>query len=233
MASKIFEKVILISGGSDGLGLAAAKVLNKMNTVIILAPEKSKCEEIKKYFDIDFVIADVTKENEVEKAIKNVIKKYGRIDTLINNAGIWIEGQLEDNKYERIKKVFEVNVLGAMNLTQKVLPYMKKVKRGRIVNVVSQAGLYPKAERSVYHASKYALRGFTDSLAIELAPHSIAVSGFYPDKISTHFFAKAGDSKNMTNYIKVEEAARAIEFIVESGEKLNITELGIKNLGEY
>jgi short-subunit dehydrogenase len=233
MTNKILEKIILISGGSDGLGLATAKALNKNNTVIILAPEKSKCEEIKKYFDIDFVIADVTKEKEIEKAVKNVIKKYGRIDTLINNAGIWIEGKLEDNEYERMRKVFDVNVLGAMNLTQKVVPHMKKVKRGRIVNVVSQAGLYPKAERSVYHASKYALKGFTDSLAIELAPYGIAVSGFYPDKMNTHFFAKAGNNKNTKNYIEVVEASRAIEFIVESNEKLNIPELGIKNLGEY
>ena len=233
MAKKILEKIILISGGSDGLGLASAKALNKENTVIILSPEKSKCEEIKKYFDIDFVIADVTKESEVLKAVNNVIKKYGKIDTLINNAGIWIEGRLEDNQYERMKKVFDVNVLGAMNLTQKVLPHMKKLKKGRIVNVVSQAGLYPKAERSVYHASKYALRGFTDSLAIELAPLGIAVSGFYPDKMNTHFFAKAGNKKDAKNFIEVDQAVRAIEFIVETDENLNIPELGIKTLGEY
>lgn len=233
MAKKILEKIILISGGSDGLGLASAKALNKENTVIILSPEKSKCEEIKKYFDIDFVIADVTKESEVLKAVNNVIKKYGKIDTLINNAGIWIEGRLEDNQYERMKKVFDVNVLGAMNLTQKVIPHMKKLKKGRIVNVVSQAGLYPKAERSVYHASKYALRGFTDSLAIELAPLGIAVSGFYPDKMNTHFFAKAGNKKDAKNFIEVDQAVRAIEFIVETDENLNIPELGIKTLGEY
>ena len=233
MAKKILEKIILISGGSDGLGLASAKALNKENTVIILSPEKSKCEEIKKYFDIDFVIADVTKESEVLKAVNNVIKKYGKIDTLINNAGIWIEGRLEDNQYARMKKVFDVNVLGAMNLTQKVIPHMKKLKKGRIVNVVSQAGLYPKAERSVYHASKYALRGFTDSLAIELAPLGIAVSGFYPDKMNTHFFAKAGNKKDAKNFIEVDQAVRAIEFIVETDENLNIPELGIKTLGEY
>ena len=233
MAKKILEKIILISGGSDGLGLASAKALNKENTVIILSPEKSKCEEIKKYFDIDFVIADVTKESEVVKAVNHIIKKYGKIDTLINNAGIWIEGRLEDNQYERMKKVFDVNVLGAMNLTQKVLPHMKKLKKGRIVNVVSQAGLYPKAERSVYHASKYALRGFTDSLAIELAPLGIAVSGFYPDKMNTHFFAKAGNKKDAKNFIEVDQAVRAIEFIVETDENLNIPELGIKTLGEY
>lgn len=233
MAKKILEKIILISGGSDGLGLATAKALNKENTVIILSPEKEKCEEIKKYFHIDFVVADITKENEVEDVVNYVIKKYGRIDTLINNAGIWIEGKLEDNEYERMKKVFDVNVLGAMNLTQKVLPHMKKVKRGRIVSVVSQAGLYPKSERSVYHASKYALHGFVQSLAIELAPHGISVSGFYPDKMNTHFFAKAGCKKDAKNFIEVDEAVRAIEFIVETSTHLNIPELGIKNLGEY
>lgn len=233
MNKKIFEKIILISGGSDGLGLATAKALNKNNTVIILSPEKEKCEEIKKYFDIDFVVADVTKESDVTKAVNHIIKKYGRIDTLINNAGIWIEGKIEDNEYEKMKKVFEVNVLGAMNLTQKVVPNMKKLKRGRIVSVVSQAGLYPKAERSVYHASKYALHGFVQSLAIELAPFGISVSGFYPDKMNTHFFAKAGNKKDAKNFIEVDEAVRAIEFIVETSENLNIPELGIKNLGEY
>lgn len=233
MNKKILEKIILISGGSDGLGLATAKALNKANTVIILSPEKSKCEEIKKYFDIDFVVADVTKESEVVKAVNHIIKKYGRIDTLINNAGIWIEGKLEDNEFERMKKVFDVNVLGAMNLSQKVIPHMKKVKIGRIVNVVSQAGLYPKLERSVYHASKYALRGFTDSLAIELAPHGIAVSGFYPDKMNTHFFDKAGNKKDTKNFIELDQAVRAIEFIVETDDNLNIPELGIKTLGEY
>jgi hypothetical protein len=110
---------------------------------------------------------------------------------------------------------------------------MKKVKRGRIVSVVSQAGLYPKAERSVYHASKYALHGFVQSLALELAPLGISVSGFYPDKMNTHFFDKAGNKKDAKNFIEVDEAVRAIEFIVETNEHLNIPELGIKNLGEY
>lgn len=233
MNKKIIEKIIVISGASDGLGLATAKTLNKNNTVIILSPEKEKCEEIKRYFDIDFVITDITKEKEVEKAVSYVIKKYGRIDVLINNAGIWIEGRLEDNEYERMKKVFEVNVIGLMLLTQRFLPFMKKIKSGRIINVVSQAGLYPKSERSVYHASKYAVHGFTQSLAIELAPFGISVSGFYPDKMNTHFFEKAGNKKDAKNFIEVEEAVRAIEFVVETSSNLNIPELGIKNLGEY
>ena len=233
MKKDISEKIILISGGSDGLGLATARALSENNTVIILSCEKEKLSDIKKYFNIDYVVADVTKEKEVEKAVKDVIKKYGRIDVLINNAGIWIEGKVEENDFARIKKVFDVNVLGYILLTQKALPYMKRIKSGKIINVVSQAGLYAKAERSVYHASKYAVRGFIDSLAIEVAPYSISVSGFYPDKMNTHFFEKAGNKKQTKKYRNVEEAVRCLEFMVETDSNISIPELGIKRLDQY
>ena len=233
MNKKVSEKIILISGGSDGLGLATARTLSENHTVIILSCEKEKLLDIKKYFDIDYVVADVTKENEIEKSVKDIIKKYGRIDVLINNAGIWIEGKVEENNFERIKKVFDVNVLGYILLTQKVLPYMKRVKSGKIINVISQAGLYGKAERSVYHASKYAVRGFVDSLAIELSPHNISVSGFYPDKMNTHFFEKAGNKKQTKKYIDVDQAVRCLEFIVETDDNISIPELGIKRVDQY
>jgi NAD(P)-dependent dehydrogenase (short-subunit alcohol dehydrogenase family) len=230
---KIPEKIILISGASDGLGLATAKRLVEHHTVINLSPEKEKGEELKKYFGIDSVVGDVTDEKSIDKAITNIIKKYGRIDVLINNAGIWIEGRLEDNEFSKIKKVFEVNALGCILLTQKVLPYMKRVKHGRIINVISQAGLYGKAERAPYHASKYAVRGFTESLALEVAPFGISVSGFYPDKMNTHFFEKAGNKKNLKEFINVDESVRCIEFIVNTSEEINIPELGIKKLSQY
>lgn len=233
MSQKISEKIILISGGSDGLGLATAKYLNRFNTVIILSPEKEKCEEIKKYFDIDFIIADVTKEDEIEKAVNNIIKKYGRIDVLINNAGIWLEGKLEENNFANIKNIFNVNTLGIILLTQKVLPFMKKLNNGRIINIVSQAGKYAKSERSIYHASKYAITGFTDSLAIELAKFNINVSGFYPDKMNTNFFEKSGNKKDIKDFINVDDAVRCIEFLVESDATFNILDLGIKNLSQY
>ncbi len=231
--SKVSEKIILITGGSDGLGFATAKKLSENHTVIILSPSKEKCEEIKKYYDIDFVIADITKDNEAEKAVKNVLKKYGRIDILINNAGIWIEGKLSENDPERIKKVLEVNVLGTILMTQKVLPHMKSLKSGRIINIISQAGLYGKAERAPYHASKYAVKGFTDSMILELASHGISVCGFYPDKMNTKFFAKAGNKYSTKDFIDVSESVRCLEFIVETPFELNIPELGLKKLTQY
>lgn len=232
--SKIIEKIILISGGSDGLGLATAKSLSRDHTVIILATSREKCESAVKYHNVDdYVLADLTKEKDVEKAVKSVIKKYGHIDVLINNAGVWIEGPLEENDPEKIKKVMEVNSLGTIFLTQQVLPYMKKLRSGRIINVVSQAGLIPKAERSVYRASKYAVRGFTESLIPEVAPYNISICGFYPDKMNTNFFKKAGEKIKTNDFIDVSESVRCLEFMVNTSPDLNIPILGLKKLSYY
>ncbi|MEA4910801.1 Cyclopentanol dehydrogenase [bioreactor metagenome] len=232
--SKIEEKIILISGGTDGLGLATAKKLSKDHTVIILSPSKDKCENAVKYEGVnDYVLADITKENQIEKAVKDVIKRYGRIDILINNAGIWIEGPLEKNDSNQIKKVLEVNSLGTILLTQKVLPHMKKAGSGRIINIVSQAGLIPKADRSVYRASKYAVRGFTESLIPEVAPDNISICGFYPDKMNTNFFKKGGEKVDTKDFIDVSEAVKCLEFLVNTSPDLNIPIFGLKKLNQY
>lgn len=234
MSKNIEEKIILISGGTDGLGLATAQALSKNHTVIVLSPSKDKCENAVKYYHIDdYILADVTKEKEIERAVKSVIKKYGRIDILINNAGVWIEGQLEKNDTEKIKKVININSLGTIFLTREVLPYMKYLRSGRIINVVSQAGLIPKAERSVYRASKYAVRGFTESLIPEVAPYNISICGFYPDKMDTNFFKKGGEKVITKDFIPVSEAVRCLEFLVNTSSNLNIPVLGLKKLNQY
>ncbi len=232
--SKIEEKVILISGGTDGLGLATAKKLSKNHTVIILSRSKDRCIRAVKYEGVDdYVVADVTKNKEVEKAVKDVIARYGKIDVLINNAGVWIEGDLEENDPVQIEKVLEVNALGTILLSQKVLPYMKKLRSGRIINIISQAGIIPKAGRSVYRASKYAVKGFTDSLLLEVAPFNVSVCGFYPDKMNTNFFQKGGTNVKTNDFIDVSEAVRCIEFMVDSPADLNFPEFGIKKIDQY
>lgn len=110
---------------------------------------------------------------------------------------------------------------------------MKSHKEGRIINIISQAGLYGKAERAPYHASKYAVKGFTDSMILELAKYGISVCGFYPDKMNTKFFAKAGNDYSTKDFIDVAESVRCLEFIVETPISLNIPELGLKKLNQY
>ncbi|MEK7172403.1 MAG: SDR family oxidoreductase [Patescibacteria group bacterium] len=224
-------KTILISGGSSGLGQATAEKLAKKYKVVILAPDAKRIKEVAAKIGCDFQVADVTDYGQLEGAVEETIKKHGGIDVLINNAGIWIEGNLETNDPERIQKTMAVNAVGTMLLTRAVLPHMKKAGRGRIINVISQAGLTAKPERSVYNGSKWAITGFTKSLATELTGSGITVTGFYPGAMKTNLFASAGVKKNEEKYSKYMELAdvvRALEFVVETPEELEIPELGIK-----
>ena len=168
------NKTILISGGSDGLGKALAEKLVRNNKVIILANNAEKTEKVAKELGTDFVVADVSNYQNIRSAVEEIIKRHKTIDCLINNAGLWIEGALENNDPEQIAKVMAVNATGSILLTHAVLPHMKENKKGRIINVISQAGLGAKAERSVYNASKWAMTGFTKSLAQELIPSNIS-----------------------------------------------------------
>lgn len=221
-------KTVLISGGSDGLGKALAKKLAAKYTVIILGNNTEKTKRVSKEIGCDFVLADVSNYSDVEAAVSKTVRKYSHIDYLVNNAGLWIEGPLERNDPKQIKKVIEVNTVGTIFLTHATLPYMKKKKRGRIINVISQAGLSAKAERVVYNTSKWAITGFTKSLALELMSHNITVVGFYPGSMKTSFFDKAGIKKGQSKYLELEDVIRALEFIIETKGDINIPELGIK-----
>jgi short-subunit dehydrogenase len=120
--------------------------------------------------------------------------------------------------------------LGVIQLTRAVIPGMKQVGSGLIVNVISQGGLYAKAERAVYTASKWAITGFTKSIQPELAPHGIAVTGLYPGMMKTQMFAKLDIQKDMSKGLDTEEVAKTIEFLLSFDSTTNFPEIGIKNL---
>ena len=225
------RKVILISGGSDGVGKETARLLSADHTVVILARTRETLEAAAKELQCDHAVADVTDYGQLAKAVEEIMKKHGRIDCLVNNAGLWIEGALDENGPAKIKEVMDVNALGTIYLSKTVLPAMKAQKSGLIVNVISQSGLYGKKERSVYHASKWAITGFTKSLEAEVSPYGIRVSGVYPGKICTALFEKAGVDKPMDNALNVTAVAKAIRFVVETDEDTVIPEMGIKLIG--
>lgn len=224
------KKVILISGGSSGLGRALAKELTDEYKVVILSRNAELTAETAKETGCSYVVADVGNYNEVKAAVESVIEEQGKLDCLINCAGLWIQGPLEENSPETIENVIAANTIGTIFLTHAVLPYMKKQKGGRIINVISQAGLHVKAERSVYQASKWAITGFTNSLRMEVAPHGISVCGFYPGAFQTDFFAKAGVVKEGKGRMTLDEVVRAVMFMVKTPDHLVIPELGIKNI---
>ncbi|MDD5050704.1 MAG: SDR family NAD(P)-dependent oxidoreductase [Candidatus Pacebacteria bacterium] len=221
-------KTILISGGSEGLGRAMAEKFAKKYKVIILCRDEKKTSEVAKEIGCDHVIGDVSDYKTLEKAVAGVIGKYKTIDYLINNAGILVEGSIENNTPEDIQRVMNVNTVGTMFLTKAVLPFMKKEKKGRIINVISQAGLTATSERVVYNTSKWAITGFTKSLTMDCKPFGISVVGFFPGLIKTAFWKKQNSKRDLTSGMEPEEVARAMEFILETPEHLAIPELGIK-----
>lgn len=187
------NKVALITGGSRGIGKSIAEKFakNGYNLVINYVSDSTKTEELAKEFqegnniEVLFVKADVTDFNSCENMVKQAIEKFGKIDVLVNNAGITKDGLLMRMKEEDFDKVINVNLKGTFNVTKNVVPYMMKQKNGRIVNISSVVGVTGNAGQCNYAASKAGIIGFTKSLAKELASRNILANAIAPGFIKT------------------------------------------------
>jgi NAD(P)-dependent dehydrogenase (short-subunit alcohol dehydrogenase family) len=225
-------KVILITGGAAGFGLALLQELSKKHHIVICDKDIAALSAAAKTFPCTALECDVTDHHQVYAVVQEVIAKHGRIDVLINNAGIYTEGEIEEATPTMIKSVMDVNVVGYLYFVQEAVKHMRAQGSGQIINVGSQAGLHAKTNRSIYNASKWAVTGMTKCLAIELAPHKIRVSGFYPGLMATQIFEKAGIKRDLSNALDVQEAARAVAFMVDTDTDSLIPEFGMKSILE-
>ena len=196
----------------------------------MLARSEEKLKKISEKNNCDFYVCDVKNHENVKDTISKIIKKYNKIDVLINNAGIWTQGPLVETDSETISDVIDTNTKGTIYLTKEVLQYMTKENDGQIINIISQAGLYAKEERSIYTASKWAITGFTKSIEKEAAKNKIRVTGIYPGKINTQIFEKMGIQKDMSNAIQTEQISKTIDFIINVDKDISFPEIGIKNI---
>lgn len=219
-------KRVLITGGSDGLGRAIAQALKTAgHSVTILGRDEAKTKQVAAELGCDYVVADLRD----VAALNTAVAAAGEIDVLVNNAGTWIQDALETNEDARIEEVMEVNALGTIYATKAVVPQMKQRGGGRILNVISQAGLSAKAERAVYNASKWAVTGFTKSMQLELKPHKIAVTGLYPGALDTSMFHKTGYQPRQ-NALDVKLVAESIVYICSLPDFVDVPELGMQSL---
>jgi short-subunit dehydrogenase len=219
-------KTIIITGGSDGLGKTIAAKLTPTNKVFILSPNQQKLSSVAKELGCEYKVCDVKDYSQVEK----IVKEIGVVDCLINNAGLWVQGELDENDPERINEVVAVNLTGVINMTKAVIPGMKRQKSGLIININSQGGFYAKAERAVYTATKWGLTGFTKSIQPELARYGIGVTGIYPGMMQTEMFSKMNIEKDMAKGLNTEEVAKTIEFILGFDNPTIFPEIGIKHI---
>lgn len=218
------KKTVVIAGGSEGLGKAVAKrMITAGNRVIIISRSEKKLKATSTELGCEYRVCDVSDFQQIEK----IAVEIGNVDILVNSAGVWIEGPLMENSYEKIQEVFSVNTLGTIFVCKAIIPFMKS--GGVIVNVVSQGGIYVKAGRSVYYSSKWAITGFTKCLEIDLASAGIKVVGIYPSLMKTNMFVTAGVNKDISKGLEPDDVAKAIEFAVSFGPEATTSSIEIKN----
>lgn len=193
------SKVWLITGCSKGFGRALAKELLESTKDLVVAsarnPETLKDLE-ENYTDrVLAVKLDVTRQEDIDGAVEAATKRFGRIDVLVNNAGYGLMGVLEECSMEEIRKLFDTNVFGLMAMTKAVLPHMRNRGSGRILNISSVGGLVAMGGSGMYVSSKFAVEGFSESLAMDIESFGIKVILVEPGPFRTDF---AGGSLKMT-----------------------------------
>ncbi len=185
------EKVWLITGASQGLGLEMVKYLLAQHQIVIATTRnKDKFDSsVRDNHRLEIVNLDLNSDHQVNDTIGRIANKYGSIDVLINNAGYGIVGAIEECSSEEIENVIAINVLATLRMIRSVLPYMRKRHSGHIINLSSMAGLLSSPGWGIYNTTKYAVEGFTEALYHEVKDLGIKVSMLEPGAFRTHFLA--------------------------------------------
>lgn len=185
-------KTIVITGSSSGIGKATAiQFANEGWNVVatMRSPEKEK--DLLAYSNIKLFTLDVSDKKSVDKAIKEIIEEYKVIDVIVNNAGFGVDGVFEEIDDKTIEEQFNTNVFGLMRVTSAVIPYMRERKKGTIIQISSMGGKITFPLYSIYHSTKWAVEGFSESLQFELNQFNIKIKIIEPGKIKTEFYGKS------------------------------------------
>lgn len=187
-------QVALVTGGSSGIGECAVReLLDAGFTVYAVARRVERMQSLADAGAHVFAM-DVTDDASMVAGVERIIAEQGRIDVLVNNAGYGSYGAVEDVPIDEARRQFEVNVFGLARLTQLVTPHMREQRSGRIINISSIGGKFYEPFGAWYHATKFAVEGFSDSLRLELKPFGIDVVIIEPGPIITEWNEIARDS---------------------------------------
>lgn len=192
-------KTALVTGASSGIGQATALKLKDLGYTVYGAARRTDRLAQLAESGVRPVAIDVTDDPSMDAAIKRIISETGRIDVLVNNAGYGSYGALEDVPLDEGRHQFDVNVFGAMRLTQFVLPHMRAQKSGRIINITSMGGKLYTPLGGWYHGSKFALEALSDCLRLETKPFGIDVIVIEPGGIATEWGGIAADNAEKTS----------------------------------
>jgi len=226
----IKDSTFLVTGGSAGIGKATAKLLiEKGGKVAITGRDKSKLEKVAKEIGAFPIHADVAVESDVQKTYELFLKQFGKLDCLINNAGIgdaWNE--ITELDMKAFHHVYDVNVFGAALMASKVAKLFKKQKSGNIINIASTAGTKGFANGTVYASSKFALRGMTQCWQAELRKYNVRVILVNPSEVTTAFGDNDRKEKpEVKNRLRPLEIAHTIVSALEMDDRGFIPEVTV------
>ncbi len=204
-------KYVLITGATSGIGLALIEPLKTAGFAPILTGRNAeKTAKLAARHGIDGYTLDVADPDAIQRVTQQITDDLGPLHCLINNAGIWLEGDFDTYADSDIKAVMDTNTMGTINMTHAVLPEMLERGNGTVINVVSTGALYTRKSISVYAASKWAIRGFTGCLENECAPKGVRVMGFYPGKIASNMYKTAGVERDLSVAMTPATAAKML-----------------------
>ena len=216
------NKIWFITGSNSGFGRSLTEaVLDKGDKVVATTRHPEEIEDlVQQYPDtVKAVPLDITKAEEISSAIDTALSTFGQIDVLVNNAGFGTLGAVEEISDEQVRNQFEVNCFGTLNLTKALLPHFRQRKSGHILNVSSVGGFTSFPGTGIYSATKFAIEGYSEALAKEIAPLGIKLTLVEPGAFRTEF---AGDLATPDNPIDdYEETAHKFVKMQEemSGEQ--------------
>ncbi len=234
------NKVTIITGASSGIGAASAKKLGAMGAKLILvARSEDKLKSLVKEIENNggtatYKIADVTNVDDLNSIAEFCKKEYGRLDILMNNAGLMLFSYWKDTVLEDWNKMVDVNIKGYLNSLSVFLPELIKNKSGKILNMGSIVGIHPGEGAGVYSGTKFFVRGITESLRKEVGTkHNIQVAMICPGTIDTGWADKVNDEEgsklakkvNEEASIKPEKVANAVVFALNQDQGVAINDL--------
>jgi NADP-dependent 3-hydroxy acid dehydrogenase YdfG len=239
MNNNIEGKVIVITGASSGLGEAAARHLSAQGAIVVLGARRADriqalAEDLnKKGGKAVAITTDVTHADQVKKLVDTAVQKFGKIDVILNNAGLMPQSPLNRLKLDEWNRMIDVNIKGVLYGIAAALPYMQKQKSGHIINVSSVAGHKVRAGGAVYSATKHAVRVISEGLREEVKPYNIRTTIISPGAIDTELpntISEPDVAENFQQYYKkyaisAESFARVAAFAISQPEEMDVNEI--------
>jgi len=234
MGRHLAGKVAVVTGASRGIGRAISVALAKESAIIVLAARaidklKETAEQVRQAGgQAQIVVTELTEEASIKNLVKEIGKKFGRLDVLVNNAGVTHSARLEETLTEDWQRCMWVNARAPFILCREALPLLRQTATGHIINIASVVGIKGYPLQSAYTASKHALRGMTISLAEELKGTNIRVHLLCPGGVDTELVQKVRPDIKKQDLIQPEEIAELVVYLVTHKGNAVIDELHIR-----